>query len=79
MALQERLLRRPDAGAVAEARRAVGSGPRLLVVADAVQSRVEAGFVRASLGAVPRRRLFPEDLFELRFVNDALQVYEARE
>jgi hypothetical protein len=78
VALQERLLRRPDAGAVAEARRAVGPGPRLIVVADAVQSRVEAGFALASLGPVPPRRLFPEELFARRFVNGAVQVYEAR-
>jgi hypothetical protein len=79
VALQERLLRRPDAAALAAARHAVGPGPRLLVVADAVQSRVDAGFVPAALGAVPRRRLFPQELFALRFVNDAMQVYEARE
>jgi hypothetical protein len=44
-----------------------------------VQSRIEAGFVRASLEAVPRRRLFPPALFKLLFVNDAMQVYEALE
>ena len=44
-ALQERLLSRPDAAALAEARRVVGSGPRLLVVADDVASRIESGFV----------------------------------
>ena len=76
--LQERLLRRPDAAALAEARRATGPGRRLLVVADSVQSSVEEGVVGASLGAVPRRRLFPKSLFELRFVNGAMQVYEAR-
>ena len=76
--LQERLLRRPDRGAIAEARRAIGEGARLLVVADAVQSRVESGFVLASPGRVPGRRLFPEDLFELRFANATLHVYEAR-
>ena len=78
-ALQERLLRRPDRAVLDEARRAIGPGPRLLVVADAVQSSVEAGFVHVSLGAVPRGRLFPQELFELRFVNDAMQVYEARD
>jgi hypothetical protein len=78
-ALQEHLLRRPDAAALAEARRVVGPGPRLLVVADAVASRVESGVVLASPGPVPRRRLFPADLFELRFANRALHVYEARE
>ena len=77
-ALQERLLRRPDPGAIAQARRAVGPETRLLVVADAVQSRVESGFVLASPGRVPGRRLFPEELFELRFANAALHVYEAR-
>ena len=77
-ALQERLLRRPDRGAIAEARRAIGPQERLLVVADAVQSRIDSGFVLASPGRVPGRRLFPEDLFELRFANAALHVYEAR-
>jgi hypothetical protein len=79
VALQERLLRRPGAAAVAGARRAVGRGPRLLVVADAVQSRVEAGLVHASVGAVPARSFFPDDLFARLFANGAMQVYEARE
>ena len=78
VALQERLLRRPDPDAIAEARRAIGAHARLLVVADAVQSRIESGFVLASPGPVPRRRLFPEALFELRFANPTLHVYEAR-
>ena len=78
-ALQERLLRRPDAATVAEARRAVGPGPRLLVVADVVQSRIEAGLVYAAPGPVPPRRFFPDELFALRFANGAMQVYEARE
>ncbi len=78
VALQQRLLRRPDAQALAEARRAIGPGPRLLVVADSVQSSVDDGIVGPTLGPVPRRRLFPEALFELRFVNGAMQVYEAR-
>jgi hypothetical protein len=78
-ALQERLLRRPDAAAVAEARRVVGPGPRLLVVADAVVSRIESGFVLAAPGPVPRRRLLPTDLFNVRFANRALHVYEVRE
>jgi len=77
-ALQERLLRRPDRDAVAEARRAVGPRKRLLVVADSVQSKIESGFVLAAPGRVPGRRLFPEELFELRFANAALHVYEAR-
>jgi hypothetical protein len=50
-----------------------------LALARRGQSSVESGFVRASLGAVPRRRFFPEGLFELRFANGALQVYEAHE
>jgi hypothetical protein len=79
VALQERLLRRPDAATVAEARRAAGQGPRLLVVADAVQSRVEAGLVVASIGPVPPRFLLPEELFARRFRNGAMHVYEARE
>jgi hypothetical protein len=77
-ALQERLLRRPDAPALAEARRAVGATPRLLIVADHVPSRVEAGLVHAAPAAVPPRRYFPEPLFERRFLNGAMQVYEAR-
>jgi hypothetical protein len=79
VALQERLLRRPDAAAVAEARRAVGPGPRLLVVADAVQSRVEGGLVVATLATVPPHFLLPEELFARRFRNGAMHVYEARE
>jgi hypothetical protein len=78
VALQQRLLRRPDAEALAEARRAVGPGPRLLIVADSVQVSVDDGIVGPTLAAVPRRRLFPDELFELRFVNGAMQVYEAR-
>jgi hypothetical protein len=78
VALQQQLLRRPDAAALAAARRAMGPGPRLLVVADSVQASVDDGIVGPTLGAVPRRRLFPEALFDLRFVNGAMQVYEAR-
>jgi len=77
-ALQERLLRRPDEEAVAAARRAVGNAVRLLVVADYVPARIEFGFVLASPGPVPAVRFFPESLFERRFVNGAMQVYEAR-
>lgn len=77
-ALQERLLRRPDREAVAQAYRAIGGSRRLLVAADAVQSRIESGLVLARPGPVPGRRLFPEELFELRFANAALHVYEAR-
>ena len=78
VALQQRLLRRPDAVALAEARRALGPGPRLLIVADSVQASVDDGIVGPTLAAVPRRRFFPDELFELRFVNGAMQVYEAR-
>ena len=77
-ALQERLLRHPDQAAVEQARRAVGPARRLLVVADNVPSRIESGFVLASPGPVPRRRLFPEDLFDLRFASGPIHVYEAR-
>jgi hypothetical protein len=77
--LQERLLRHPDAAAVAEARRALGRGPRLLVVADFVQSRVEAGLVIASVRPIPSRALLPNELFTRRFGNGAMHVYEARE
>ena len=77
-ALQERLLRHPDRDAVEAARRAVDRHARLLVVADAVQSRVESGFVLAAPGPVLGRRLFPEEQFELRFANGAMQVYEVR-
>ena len=76
-ALQERLLRRPDEAALEAARRVVGGADRLLVVADYVPSRIEAGLVIASPGPVPARRFFPETLFERRFVNGAMQVYEA--
>jgi hypothetical protein len=78
LALLERL-RRPDRAAATEARRAVGPGPRLLVVADAVSARIEGGFVWIRPGPVPGHHLFPEPLFERRFVNDALHVYEVRD
>ena len=78
-AVQQRLLRRRDPAAIAAARAAVGPGPRLLVVADYVPSRVEAGQVVASPGAAASRHLFPESRFALRFANGAMQVYEARE
>jgi hypothetical protein len=78
-ALQEQLLRRPDAAVVAEARRALGPGPRLLVVADRVPSRIASGFVFAEPAPVPPRRFFPDDLFALRFANGAMQVYQAVE
>jgi hypothetical protein len=77
--LQQRLLRRPDAAALTAAREAVGPGPRLLVAADAVQSRVEAGFVFAAPGPVPPRLFFPPALFERTHQGPALQVYEARD
>jgi hypothetical protein len=77
--VQQRLLRRPQADAIAEARRAVGPGPRLLVAADAVPSRVEAGFVYAEPGPVPGHPLFPAELFERRYASATLHVYETRE
>jgi len=79
VALQRRLLRRTDAAAVAEARRALGPAPRLLIAADAVQSRIETGFVYAFVGPVPPRRFFPADLFDRHYASATLQVYEARE
>ena len=79
VALQERLLRRTDLAAVAEARSAVGPGPKLLIAADAVQSRIEAGFVRAEVGPVASWRLFPAELFERPYASSTLQVYAARE
>jgi hypothetical protein len=78
VALQERLRRRPEAAALAEARGAMDPGARLLVVADSVQSSAQLGIVGPSIGGVPMRPLFPESLFERRFVNSAMQVYEAR-
>ena len=78
-ALQQRLLRRPDIAVMNEARRAVGPRVRLLIAADAVQSRIEAGFVYAAPGPVPARRFFPPELFERPYVSATLQVYEARE
>jgi hypothetical protein len=77
-AVQERLLRRPDPAAVAAARQAVGPGPRLLVVADYVPSRVDSGIVVASPGPAVSRGLFPDSLFARRFANGAMQVYEVR-
>ncbi len=77
-AVQVSLLRRPGAASLAEARRAVGPGPRILLVADRVPSQTVAGIVFASPAALPSWRFFPEDLFERRFANGAMQVYEAR-
>jgi hypothetical protein len=77
-AVQERLLRRPDPAAAAAARAAVGPGPRMLVVADYVPSRVESGIVVASPGPAASRGLFPDALFARRFANGAMQVYEVR-
>ena len=79
VALQERLLRRTDVAAVAEARSALGPGPRLLIAADAVQSRIETGFVHAEVGPVASRRLFPAELFQRAYASSTLQVYAARE
>jgi hypothetical protein len=79
VALQQRVLRQPDTTAVAEARRAVGRGPRLLVVADFVPSRIESGLVLAEVRPLPSRPLLPEELFARRFANRAMHVYEARE
>jgi hypothetical protein len=78
VAVQERLLRHPDGATAASAWRTLDPGARLLVVADAVPSRVEAGFVLADPRPVAGRRLFPAALFDLRFANSAMQVYEAR-
>jgi hypothetical protein len=77
--LQQRLLRRTDVAAIAEARAAVGPGPRLLIAADAVQSRIEGGFVHAQVGSVLPRLLFPAELFERTYESATLQVYEARD
>jgi hypothetical protein len=77
-ALQERLLRRPDRSALEESRRATGGAARMLVVADRVPLRIEAGFVIATPGPVPPWRFFPEELFERTFANGAMQVYEGR-
>ena len=79
LALQERLLRRPDPGALGDARRAVGTGPRILVAADAVQSRIDGGFASADLRPVPPRLLFPPEIFERTYLSASLQVYQARE
>ena len=49
------------------------------MVADSVQSRIDAGIVRAALGPVPPLRLLPEPLFEQSYVSRTLQVYQARE
>jgi hypothetical protein len=42
------------------------------------ESRIDAGVVIASPGPVPARRFFPDSLFELRFANRVMHVYEAR-
>ena len=49
------------------------------MVADSVQSRIDAGIVRAAPGPVPPVRFFPEPLFARPYASGTLQVYEARD
>ena len=74
-AFQEALLRRPGPEVVAEARRLFPPPGAVLVVADNVQSRIEAGFLEVSIGTVPTRALLPPRFFRVVFANSALHVY----
>jgi hypothetical protein len=75
VALQESLLRRPDAETVAAVRRLFPAPVELLAVADSVQSRVEAGFLKVEIGTVPGRRLLPPPYYQPVFANRAMHVY----
>jgi hypothetical protein len=74
-AFQEALLRRPTAEVVAEARRLFPAPTEILVVADSVQPRIEAGLVAVDIGPVPGRPLLPPAFFRPAFANRALHVY----
>jgi hypothetical protein len=78
VALQERLLRRPDPAAAADVRAQLPPGAAVRVVADAVQSRVTSGYVEVEIQAIPARRLLPEGLFDLEFANQAMHVYRLK-
>jgi hypothetical protein len=73
--LQERLLRHTQPDAVDAVRRLFPRPVAVLVVADSVQSRIEAGFLRVSIGPVPSSPLLPQRWFRLVFANRALHVY----
>jgi hypothetical protein len=74
-AFQESLLRRPTAEVAAEARRLFPAPTEILVVADSVQSKIEAGFVVVDIGPVPGRPLLSPAFFRPAFTNHALHVY----
>jgi hypothetical protein len=76
--LQERLLRRPDAAVADEVRRLLPPGTVVRAVADAVQPHLAGGRLEAAIAAVPRRPLFPAELFELEYAGDTLHVYRLR-
>jgi hypothetical protein len=60
---------------VAEARRLSPLPVELLVVADSVQSRIDAGFLEVTIGPVPGRPLLPAAWFRPVFVNRSMHVY----
>ncbi len=74
-AFQGELLRRPGSEGVAAARRLFPPPVELLVVADNVQSRIEAGFLEVAIGAVPARPLLPPPRFNPVFANRVMHVY----
>jgi hypothetical protein len=76
-ALQERLLRSPDLGAVEAAHRSVNPGQRLLIVADFMTSESVSGLLMPTPGPVAPYRIFPEPRFRLLFANSAMHVYQA--
>ncbi len=72
---QESLLRRPTAEVVAEVRRLFPAPTEILVVADSVQSKIEAGLVAVEIGPVPGRPLLAPAFFRPAFANRALHIY----
>lgn len=75
-AFQDGLLRHAGPEVVTAAHRLFPPPAAVLVVADSVQSRIEAGFLQVSIGTVPARPLLPQRWFHVVFANRALHVYQ---
>jgi hypothetical protein len=74
-AFQETLLRRPSLETLASVRQQFPAPTEVLVVADNVQSSVQAGLLRVEIGPVPARALLPAPWFQPVFANRAMHVY----
>jgi len=74
-AFQEALLRRPGSAVVSAALRLFPPPVDVLVVADSVQSRIQAGLLEVAIGPVPAPPLLPPPWFRPVFVNRALHIY----